>query len=79
MKLEEDSGTKIDIKIKENYIKADNNTIIKSKYIRWVKKIDECLYVCTKPTGCSIELGDTHRICKINNSESFMKLNEWFK
>lgn len=79
MKLEEDSGNIRDIKFNENFIKVDNNTIVKSKYIRWVKKIDECLYVCTKPTGCSIVSGDTHKICKINNSESFMKLDQWFK
>jgi hypothetical protein len=61
----------------ETYIKADGNKIINEKCIRWVKKIDECLLVCTKSNGCGGD-GDTNKICKINNSESYNKLNKHF-
>jgi hypothetical protein len=59
------------------YIKVDNNKIINEKCIRWIKKIDECLYVCSKPTGCIIS-HDTHTICKINSSYSYNKFNKFF-
>jgi len=60
----------------ETYIKTDGNKIINEKCIRWVKKIDECLVICTKSIGCGG--GDTHKICKINNSDTYNKLNKHF-
>ena len=41
--------------------------------------MDECLAVCTKTVGCSVEDGSTHKICKINNSDSYQKLNKYFE
>ena len=41
-----------------------------------MKKIDECLYICTKSTGCILE--DTHRLCKINNENSYTQLHKHF-
>ena len=65
---------------KQIYIKMDNNIIINEKCIQWVRKMDECLDVCTKSTGCSIRSGvDTHKICKLNNSDSYNKLNKYFE
>ena len=61
---------------KNNYIKVDDNRVINEKYIRWVKKMDECLAVCTKSTGCYMK--DTLTICKINNEDSYNKLNKYF-
>jgi len=58
-----------------SYLKTDNNTIINETHIRWVKKMNNCLEVCSKSTGCSINGGDTHRICKLNSSDSYDKLN----
>ena len=26
------------------YIKADNNVVVNEKYIRWIKKVDECMF-----------------------------------
>lgn len=63
---------------KEAYIRADDNKIIATKCIIWVKKMDECLQVCTKSIGCNIKNGDTHQICKLNNPDGFNKLNELF-
>ena len=58
------------------YLKIDNNKIINEKHIKWVKKMNDCLEVCTKSIGCSIF--DTHRICKSNTPDSYDKLNAHF-
>ena len=63
---------------KVSYIKADDNKLINEKAIIWIKKMNECLEVCTKSTGCNIQNGDTHKICKLNNPSSYNKLNSWF-
>ena len=57
-----------------NYIKTDNNKIINEKFIRWIKKVDYCLEVCTLSNGC-IENTNTHKICKLNSPISYNKLN----
>jgi hypothetical protein len=59
-----------------NYIKVDDNKIINEKHIKWVKKIDECLRICTKSDGCVKR--QTHALCKVNNEESYLKLNAHF-
>ncbi len=61
------------------YIKTDDNGIINERTIRWVRKFSECLDVCTKSTGCSSKVGDIHKICKINNLDSYNKLNKHFE
>ena len=63
---------------KENitFIKTDENSIINESCIKWVKKMDECLYICTKSNGCLKH--NTHKICKINSLESYQKLNKYF-
>jgi len=60
-----------------SYIKTDDNKIINETCIRWVKKMDECLSVCIKTDGC-IDGVNTHKICKLNNSYSYEKLNRFF-
>lgn len=64
---------------KQTYIKTDDNIIINEKCIRWVQKMDECLEVCTKSTGCNVKYGHTHKICKSNNLDSYNKLNKHFE
>ena len=61
------------------YIKTDDNKIINEKYIRWVQKMSDCLEVCTKSTGCNIKNKETHKICKLNNLDSYNKLNRHFE
>jgi hypothetical protein len=61
-----------------HFIKTDDSKVINERYIRWIKKIDECLEVCTKHDGCHPGQG-THRICKINNGDSYKLLNRYFK
>ena len=60
------------------FIKADDNVILNMKCIRWVKKMDECLQICSKSDGCSWN-GDTRKICKINNADSYRRLNRYFE
>jgi hypothetical protein len=59
------------------FIKVDNNTIININTIRWVQKMDECLAVCNKIEGCIVSR-TTHKICKINNLDSYTILNKYF-
>ena len=59
------------------YITADNDVIINEKSIKWIKKINDCMEICTNSTGCSMN-NDTHKICKINNLESFLRLDKKF-
>jgi len=62
---------------KNIYIKTDENKILNEKFIRWVRKMNECLEVCTKPDGCTSYT--THKICKLNSLESYNKLNKYFE
>jgi hypothetical protein len=64
---------------KTSYLKTDENKIINEKCIVWVKKMSDCLEVCTKTTGCSEDNRATHRICKMYNLDSFNKLNKHFE
>ena len=60
-----------------SYIKADDNKVINETAIKWIKKIDDCLLICTKSIGCMEKL-ETNQVCKINNYNSYMKLNQLF-
>jgi len=61
------------------FLKADDNKIINENCIKWVKKMNDCLEVCTRSIGCDINGGTTHSICKLKNSDSYNKLNKHFK
>ena len=62
------------------YIKTDNNFTINEQSIIWIKKMNECLYVCTKKGGCNIiDNIDTHKICKMYSLNSYNKLNKHFE
>jgi len=58
---------------KDTYIRADDNKRINKRYIIWVKKLDDCLYICSKTMGCGGS-SDMHKVCKENNMESYKKL-----
>ena len=62
-----------------SYLKADDNIIINEKMFRWVRKMDECLEVCTKFDGFSVENKTTQKICKFHNFDSYTKLNKQFE
>jgi len=62
----------------KSFIKVDNDKILNINCIRWVKKMDECLQICSKSDGCE-GVKDTHKVCKINNEKSYNLLNSLFK
>ena len=80
---------KVSVKNDHRFIKTDDNRIINPNLIRWVKKINDCLEVCTKTDGCYIPPSnynpdtyknkDTHTISKLNSPESFQLLNQYFE
>jgi hypothetical protein len=59
------------------YLKVDNNKVINEKYIKWIKKMGDCLEVCTKSNGCYQK--DTHVICRFHTPDSYNKLNGLFE
>ena len=61
-----------------HFIKADDNTVINEKAIVWIKKMDDCLEVCSKINGCKLEQ-NTHKICKFNTPDSYSRLNNLFQ
>lgn len=59
------------------FIKTDDNRIVNVKYIRWVKKMNECMELCSKFNGCNMYL-DTLSVCKNQSPSSYEKLNKYF-
>jgi hypothetical protein len=62
---------------KEDYIKIDENKISNVKFIRWMKKMDECIRICSITTGCTED--NLQPVCKLNNNDSYNKLNKYFE
>ena len=67
----------------EKFIKVDNDKVLNLEFIRWIKKTDECFYICSKMNGCysnneNINNG-TNRVCKSTNSVSYNKLAKLFE
>jgi len=62
---------------KNTFLKTDENKIINEACIKWVKKMNECLYICTKSNGCFD--ANTHKVCKNNSWESYEKINKYFE
>ena len=61
------------------YLKTDEDLILKKSCIVWAKQMEECFFVCTKSHGCSLtfpdSLSDTHKICKNISPLSYDYLN----
>jgi hypothetical protein len=77
--MKQDKANFVKICIMENtYLKTDDNKLINEIHITWVKKMKDCLHVCTKTTGCVMTI-DTHKICKVNTPQSYEKLNIYFE
>ena len=61
------------------YFKTDDNRIINENCIRWVHKMNDCLEVCILISGCNPkDKTTTHKICELNNHDSYNKLNKHF-
>lgn len=59
------------------FIKIDGDKILEANSIKWVKRINECMEICIKGDGCYV--GDTHKLCKVNNPESYERLEKHFQ
>ena len=59
------------------YIKTDNNIIINEECIRWARKKDDCMELCIKLNSC-VSGFEIHKVCKLNNPNSYNKLNYFF-
>lgn len=46
-------------------------------FVRWIKKVDECFYICSKMDGCYDH--QTNKVSKSKNSKSYGKLEKMFK
>ena len=62
-----------------HYIQTDSDKLINEACIKWIRKIDGCLEICTKSNGCNIHAKDRHVICKNNTPESYHYLHDNFK
>ena len=62
----------------ENVFLKTDYSVINEKYIKWVRKMNNCLEVCMKSDGCIVGK-TTHQICKLNTPDSYNKLNKHFE
>lgn len=62
---------------KISYLKADDDKIINEHSILWVKKMNNCLEICNRSSGCYVK-GDIHQICKDKSPLSFKYLDKHF-
>ena len=61
----------------EIFIQVNEHTIINESTIRWIKQMNECMYICTKSEGCITYL-DTHSVCKNIKPILYNKLKQKF-
>lgn len=63
------------------FLKTDDNTCVNENAIYWMRKLDKCIYVCTRSVGCGYHpiQGHTHKICEDVSTESFRHLLTQFQ
>lgn len=59
------------------FIKVNDNTLINANKIIWIQKYKQCMYVCTKSSGCSSF--SAHKICKEKSMDDYLKLDKYFE
>ncbi len=57
-----------------DFIKVADNKIVNTRFIRWIQKVEDCYYICSKMEGCHIM--ETSRVCKSDNIKIYNALNE---
>lgn len=62
-----------------DFIKFNDDLVLNKKYIRWIKKVHDCMYICTKSDGCNN--WSSHVICSSNENQKkdFDKINQIFR
>ena len=62
------------------YFNLADNVIIKEAAIRWVKQLDECLYVCSRSDGCGMNYyGGALKVCKKTDKQNYDILNNYLE
>ena len=60
-----------------NYMVCDDNFVVNTKWIRWIKKKANCFYICTKTQGCTKD--NTITVCNKESPDSYKKIQQLFK
>lgn len=64
------------------FILTDNNAVVNVNFIRWIKNVGECYYICSKTNGCDTDLVSlrltTHQVCKNANLTSYTNISKLF-
>ena len=65
--------------INNELIRFHDGLVLNKKYIRWIKKVHDCMYICTKSDGCNNL--SSHVICSSNeeHKKDFERLNVMFR
>ncbi len=68
--------TRMDSLDPAKYIRTDNGTLIHERAILWMRRVEECIHLCSRTVGCSEHpvQGNTHRICKDFSPETYNRL-----
>jgi hypothetical protein len=65
----------------QELIKMEDGLVLNIRNIRWIKKIHNCMYICSKDNGNNIST--SHVICnykdKKENEKTFEKFNIMFR
>lgn len=63
----------------QELIKMEDGLVLNIKNIKWIKKVHDCMYICTKDNGNNIST--SHVICQKSdkNEKAFEKFNITFR
>lgn len=64
-------------RVNPSYIKVTNDKLINQQSITWIRRIEECMYICTRTDGCDLEK-TSHKICKFDNPSGYNRVNRLF-
>jgi hypothetical protein len=65
-----------------DFVRLEKNIVLRESAIRWMKQMEECIYICSKNNGCHIDesfQNTTHRVCKSTNPTSYNRLLRHFE
>ena len=65
-----------------DFVRLEKNIVLRESAIRWMKQMEECIYICSKSNGCHIDesfQNTTHRVCKSTNPTSYNRLLRHFE
>ena len=58
------------------FIQVKPDILINQNYITWIQRIDECMHICTKVDGCT--LNTAHKVCNSVNPTGYEKIHMLF-